>query len=346
SFENTFRRLLPRVVLAAAFFHIAPPSLSASQAEIACVGDVMMAYHLKPVLKRKGPHYPFDKIRALLKKSDFVFGNLENPIGTTGEEYPDKEYIFRMEPAHAAALWEAGFRVMSLANNHILDFGPEALAETGRHLYDQGIASCGAGKNIEEARKPAVVMVRGKRIAFLAYSLTFPIAFSAGPSTPGTAFADEKLVREDIAHAKKYCTWVIVSFHWGEEYTYLPSDLQRKLAHTAIDAGADAVIGHHPHVAQGLERYKKKIIAYSLGNFVFGTRNPNAVEGLVLKLKLRTGHSPRAEILPVLVQNTKTGFQTRPLKKAALRKFIHRLKQLSAELDTSLRVKKGRVLLP
>lgn len=314
--------------------------------EVTCVGDVMMAHGMKSVLAEKGADYPFQRVKILLKKSDVVFGNLENPISARGNRYPDKDFHFLMDPPSTPALRQAGFRVMSLANNHTLDFGPDALRDTLLYLKQQNILTCGAGENLEDARKPAVVVVRKKRVAFLAYSRTFPLSFSADDGNPGTAFAEESFIREDVARAKKSNTWVIVSFHWGEEYSSVPTPIQRQLAHAAIDAGADAVIGHHPHVAQGIEIYKKRIIAYSLGNFVFGTRNPNADEGLVLKLHLRTGRPPRAEIFPIDVDNSRIAFRPQPLKNKPLKQSLSRLKALSADLGTRLRTKKDRAVLP
>lgn len=306
----------------------------------------MMGHGLKPVLAEKGAGYPFEKVRSLLDSGDFAFGNLENPIGTPAERFPDKDFYFLMDPPHAAALKQAGFRVMSLANNHILDFGPEALRQTLATLKTHGIAACGAGTSIDEARAPALIGPHGKNVAFLAYSRTFPISFSAQAAAPGTAFALESFVREDVARARKSARWVVVSFHWGEEYTTAPTRAQRALAHAAIDAGADAVIGHHPHVPQGVELYKKKIVAYSLGNFVFGTRNNSAAEGLLLKLRLHGRRTPRAEIFPIFVQSARTGFQPHPLRQDALQQSLARLKRMSADLGTALRVQKDRAILP
>ncbi|MBI4397050.1 MAG: CapA family protein, partial [Elusimicrobia bacterium] len=199
----------------------------------------MLAHGLKSTFAEKGLDYPFVHVRPLLSKADVVFGNLENPISTRAvARYPGKEYHFLMDPPHTAALKRAGFRVMSLANNHILDFGTEALMDTIGHLEKEGIVPCGAGGTLAEARRPAVVAIKGRTIAFLAYARTFPLSFSATPETPGTAFADEAFIIEDVARAKREHTWVIVSFHWGEEYHRSPSPAHRRLARAAVDAGA------------------------------------------------------------------------------------------------------------
>ncbi len=312
---------------------------------VVCVGDVMMAHALKPVLAKKGGLYPFEKVRPLLEGPDILFGNLENPVAKQGTKHPDKEFNFLMDPPHAKALARAGFKVMSLANNHILDFGPESLAETRQHLQAAGILGCGAGPNLAEARKPAVLEVRGRRVAFLAYSKTPPESFAAGPETPGTAMAEEQFLKEDIPKAKKENDWVLVSFHWGQEYTDVLDPDQRRLARLAAEAGADLVIGHHPHMIQGVEVYKRKIIFYSLGNFVFGTRNSGA-EGLLLRVRLSPGQTPRVEVFPLLVDNHQVPFQPVPLEGTALQNTLARLKALSLPLGASLRLQKDRALIP
>lgn len=335
---------------AAAHVDVAPAQArrdgNRSETVVVFVGDVMMAHGLKPVIAEKGADHPFAKVRPLLKSADIVFGNLENPIGTEGERFPDKDFHFLMDPPHAAALKKAGFRVMSLANNHILDFGEAALRQTLAALKTHGIAACGAGATVEEARAPAVAGPPGREVAFLAYSRTFPIAFSADRGKPGSAFADEVFIREDIARARKKARWVVVSVHWGQEYVDAPTPGQRPLARAIIDAGADAVIGHHPHMPQGLELYRGKIIAYSLGNFVFGTRNNKATEGLLLKVRFDTERPPQGEVVPILVQSARTGYQPRPLTHAARGRALSRLKVLCANLGTTLRLRKGRALLP
>lgn len=306
----------------------------------------MMAHGMKPLLAEKGADHPFRRVQPLLEKADIVFGNLENPVGARGKRFPDKDFHFLMDPPHAAALQRAGFRVVSLANNHVLDFGPTALEDTRRQLETLGIKACGAGNNLAEARRPAVVAAGRRSVAFLAYSRTFPLAFSATEESPGTAFAETAFLREDIPRAKAAATWVVVSFHWGKEYTEVPSRALRRLAHAAIDAGADAVVGHHPHRTQGFEVYKGKIIAYSLGNFVFGTRNPDADVGVLLKLFLEPDRPPRAEIFPLRVDNLKVDFQPHPLRGEEARQALARLNRLSRRFRTRLRPGEDRALIP
>jgi poly-gamma-glutamate capsule biosynthesis protein CapA/YwtB (metallophosphatase superfamily) len=323
-----------------------PAASSGDDVTLICVGDVMMAHGMKRFLEKKGPDYPFERVRSILKSGDIVFGNLENPISRRGKRAPDKDYHFRMDPPHAEALPRAGFRVMSLANNHIFDYGEAAFRDTLEELGRLGIQGCGAGLTLAEARQPAIVSVGKKRVAFLAYHRTPPLSFSATARSPGTAIAETTFLREDIPAARARADWVIVSFHWGKEYTAVPPKKLRRLAQAAVEAGADAVLGHHPHVVQGFEVHKGKIIAYSLGNFAFGTRNPNAKESVILKLTLFENGSARAEIIPISVDNRRVHFQPRPLEGPPAEKFLQRLRRLSKKLRTDLRVEGERAYLP
>jgi poly-gamma-glutamate capsule biosynthesis protein CapA/YwtB (metallophosphatase superfamily) len=309
------------------------------------VGDVMMAHRLKPVLEARGSDYPFRGLASFLKEADLVFGNLENPIGASGVPSPDQEYRFLMAPARTAALRAAGFRVMSVANNHILDYGPSALHETLVALREHGIAACGAGENLAAARQPAVVTVRGYRLAFLCYSRSFPLSFSATPQEPGAAFADLRIIREDVAAARSNSDWVFVSLHWGKEYSSVPTAAQRRLARAVIDAGADGVIGHHPHTPQGVELYRGRVIAYSLGNFVFGTLNRRADWGLALRITLGRDKTHEADIFPIWTDNHRVGYQPRFLLPDARREKLRRLQRLSAAWGTRLAIHRDRASL-
>jgi poly-gamma-glutamate synthesis protein (capsule biosynthesis protein) len=280
-----------------------------------------------------------------LKRGDINLANLESPIARSGSEYTDKKFRFRAEPAVATALRRAGFSVVTLANNHSMDFGGAALAETLQHLADAGIASVGAGDNLDAARKPAIVAAKGKRVAFLGYSLTQPVEFFAGKTRPGTAPGYEKLVQADVAAARAQADYVIVSFHWGKEASTVVQEYQRTAAHRAIEAGADVIIGHHPHVLQGAERYKHGIIFYSLGNFTFAAKGTTADVSAIVRLRL--GDNKReAEVLPLDVLNRRVGFQPRLLSGERAETVIGRLNSLSRPFGTEILVKDGRYSIP
>jgi poly-gamma-glutamate capsule biosynthesis protein CapA/YwtB (metallophosphatase superfamily) len=323
------------------------PALVTASGEIVinAVGDVMLAGRWTPVLRSKGYDFPFGGVKSELARGDINLANLESPIATSGSKCTTKKFCFRAEPGVAKALRGAGFSVVTLANNHSMDFGGEALSETRRHLADAGIASVGAGENLAEARKIAIVTIKGKRIAFLGYSLTQPIEFFAGHTRPGTAPGYEKLVQADVTNARAQADYVIVSFHWGKEASSTVEAYQRTTAHKAIEAGADVIIGHHPHVLQGVERYKGGIIFYSLGNFTFASKSKIADVSAIIRLRL--GDNQReAEVLPLDVLYRRVGFQPRLLTGERANAVFEKLNGLSRSFRTEIISKDGRYTIP
>ncbi|MCA1685567.1 MAG: CapA family protein, partial [Planctomycetia bacterium] len=180
----------------------------------------------------------------------------------------EKQFTFRAHPRVMDGLRH--FDAVSLANNHTGDFGHAALIETLYRLNRAGIPAFGAGLDRNEAHAPLIIETNGVKVALLGYNEFRPYFFEAGPTTPGCAWSlDEPQVVADIKAARPKADVVITFMHWGEEYILHPNDRQKAMARTMIDAGADVVIGNHPHVVQGAEYYKGKLIVYSLGNFVF-----------------------------------------------------------------------------
>jgi poly-gamma-glutamate synthesis protein (capsule biosynthesis protein) len=188
----------------------------------------------------------------------------------TGGERLDKKYTFRASP-HTMPFVARYFDAVSLANNHTGDFGKGALVEEMERLARAGVRYFGGGRNLREAHAPLIVEKKGVRIALLGYNEFRPRAFEAGPETPGVAWSDDDQVVADLkaVRASGRADVVITFMHWGREYQFQPNDRQRSLARLMIDSGADIVIGGHPHVTEGAEYYKDKLIVYSLGNFVF-----------------------------------------------------------------------------
>jgi poly-gamma-glutamate capsule biosynthesis protein CapA/YwtB (metallophosphatase superfamily) len=177
--------------------------------------------------------------------------------------------------------------------------------------------------------------VKGVKIAFLAYSLTLPAEFFSAADHAGTAPGYPAYFRNDIFRAKASADYVVVSFHWGQEGSVTPHPNQVAAAHAAIDAGADVVLGHHPHVLQGIERYKQGVIFYSLGNFVFGSAGSFADRSAIARIILDDGIKG-VELLPVNVLNGEVGFQPQPLKGKRGRAVIEHLNLISREMGTSI----------
>lgn len=235
---------------------------------LAFVGDVMLAETPGRVIRAgRDPLAPFaDRLAA----ADVRIGNLECVVSDTGRADPEKPYSFRAHPRTIKIL-RRHFDAVALANNHSGDYGPAAFADMLGRLEHAGIAYFGGGRTLAAAHRPWIVEKRGIRIALLGYNEFFPRWFEADFDRPGVAWSEDEQVKLDIERARRDAgaDIVIPVMHWGWEGETRASDRQRQLARLMIDAGADAVIGGHPHVVQDIEIYKGRPVIYSLGNFVF-----------------------------------------------------------------------------
>ena len=279
---------------------------------ILAVGDVMTGASMAHWVSDSGPDYPFANTASLIRQADIAICNLEAPYGTKGKPFK-KKFTFLVPPVCINGVKNAGFDVVAMANNHMMDYGPEPLKVTLALLDSFGLARSGAGMNLADARKPVIVERNGIKVAFLSYSRVHPVQFWASAHKPGTAPAVEKFVAQDIKKARQQSDLVVVSFHWGAELMETPKKYQKDLAHLCIDSGADMVLGHHPHILQGLEIYKGKLIAYSLGNFAFGSRSRKCTESVIIKTDFDSTGLKRIELIPLCVDNNKVFFQPTPL---------------------------------
>ncbi|MBD3919581.1 CapA family protein [Paenibacillus sp. PR3] len=252
---------------------------------LAFVGDLLLGSSVETTMRKQGLDYPFSGALEYLTSPDLTAGNLENPITTRGIPAENKQYVFKGSPDLLPPLKEAGFDIVSLANNHTLDQGTEGLLDTIKHLKEAGIANVGGGNDDTEAFAPVVLEKNGIKVAYLSVSRVVPDGiWKADKNHPGVAEAyDSRRAVAAIAKAKEEADLVVIMVHWGVERADKPVEHQTTLARQFIDAGADLVIGSHPHVMQGFEQYKGKWIAYSLGNFIFNvTTTPRTKETGVL----------------------------------------------------------------
>ncbi|MDQ2965588.1 MAG: CapA family protein, partial [Chloroflexota bacterium] len=234
-----------------------------------------------PVAKRSGNA---GAVRALVKGADLAIANFENPAPdrfrwhTTGT-------VFSADPKLIDGLKNAGIDWVSLGNNHIRDAGANGIIQTIANLEKRGIAWSGAGKNLAQARRPAILEAGGIKVAFLGYD-TIAKYYAASATRAGSAQMTAAVVKADVAAARKAGAQLVIVFpHWGAEYDATPFAGQQRLARAAIDAGADIVIGNHAHWAAAMEIYKGKPIWYALGNFVFDqTWSEPTMEGITLEL--------------------------------------------------------------
>jgi len=224
--------------------------------------------------------YPFAK-SPWFGQADLTMVNLENPVTDRGYKIL-KQFNFRMPPKYIQVLLNGGIDIVNLANNHVWDYSWQGLDDTFIYLDNAGIKYVGAGTTTEEENKPVILEVKGRRIGFLGI------------------FSNVGNFEECISELKQKVDLVIVNFHWGVERASYPDYYQVNMAHRAVDAGADLVIGHHPHVLQGMERYHDGIIAYSLGNFIFGGNCRRQHDTVVLQLIIR-GNLKIPAVIPVRV---------------------------------------------
>jgi len=301
-----------------------------SDVTLLVAGDVTLGGHYQEyvdqeISKGRSPdeaiNRGFEKVRKVTRDADLFLVNLECPF-TEGGEKVDKNYNFRARPELVAALGASGVDVVSLANNHVMDYGSGGLDDTLATLDDEGIRHFGAGVTLAGAREPAIVEIKGVRVAFLGYLFIGdqhpePYEIFATDDQPGAAghyddvAAVQSMLVEDIQSAKEHADHVIPFFHWGREGQADVLAYQVTLAHAAIDSGASAVLGSHPHNLQGIEVYKGAPIAYSLGNFVFGGRwDPPDKRTALLELKLSKTGVTSTTVIPAYMD----GFPKEPFQ--------------------------------
>lgn len=234
--------------------------------------------------------------------ADMTVTNNEFAFSTGGTKAPDKQFTFRVNPTYVSALQDMGVDVASLANNHALDYGQEALVDTFTTLDHAGISYVGAGETKERAEEAVYVEAGGRTVGVLSASRVIPVAsWNIDNRQPGLfcTYDSTRLV-ERIKEVKEECDYVVVFVHWGIERANNPEEYQRNLAKQYIDAGADLVVGNHPHVPQGIEYYKGVPIVYSLGNYIF---NQNMVDTYALKVLWDIEGNTTLQVVPIDTAN-------------------------------------------
>lgn len=310
--------------------------------DILIAGDVLFSDHVLNAYESAGGISGVldEGFRSDIDSADFFAVNEEFPFSSRGTAAPDKQYTFRLPEDKVSIMKELGVDLVTLANNHTLDFGTDALLDTCTTLDQAGILHVGAGADSESARKPAIVDIQGIKVGFIGASRVIPVAsWTAGKNSPGLLTAyDTSLLIQTIQETRPLCDYLIVYPHWGVEREEMPVDHQKSIARQCIDAGADFVIGSHPHVLQGLEYYKEKPIAYSMGNFIFGSSIPKT---MLLKLTLDTDTlEPSISLIP----GTSSGGYTRKLtEQEPIQEFYQYIESISFGIQID---EQGRVSVP
>ncbi|MBW6441203.1 CapA family protein, partial [Patescibacteria group bacterium] len=266
------------------------------------VGDIMLSRTVESkMIAKKDWKYPFLKTAEMTKEADIVFGNLETSI-IAGRRIQDNEMVFRTDPKAVAGLNYAGFNILSIANNHILNFGKAGLESTVKILDENNISHVGAGVGKEEIYKSVEKDVRGTKFVFLAFTYNSDQRKMTSGDFYGVANMEMDKMKELVAQASIDADIVIVSMHAGIEYQTFASNFQKNFAKNAIDAGADLVIGHHPHVVQNVEKYNDGYIIYSLGNFAFDQMWSNETRlGAVAEITFQEKKIKNIEFIPVKI---------------------------------------------
>jgi len=272
---------------------------------VAAAGDVIGDRQVGVYIDAHGGEAALEQVAPFLSTAHVAFVNLESPLSDAGSRNVEKDVTFRGRPALVKGLAAAGIDVVSLANNHALDWGAQALLDTIARLDAAGIAHAGAGEDLAAARSPALLDTPAGSVAVLAFTDIIPAGFPAGVERAGVnpVRPDRERLLADIREAATAADWVVVSFHWGVEYEGYAGASQRELAHQVVDAGADLVLGHHPHVLQGFELYKGALIAYSLGDFVFDHYSRATGEAVILQATLTPGVPPSFSLIPVYLED-------------------------------------------
>ena len=273
--------------------------------ELVFVGDVMMSRNVARSLTRnhRNPFYVFEDTAHLIQDADFAFANLECPVSERGEAI-DKRYVFNADPNVVPALEQAGFDLVSLANNHTLDFGTLALDDTLKHLDASPIDHVGLSHG-NAPQEPHIVDLDGIKVGTLAYCDPVPgyscatefDAFEHGP-----AKVSKSVLERDIHALRARVDIVVVSMHWGREYKLRPGGRQTRLARTLVDLGVDIIAGHHPHVQQDADWVGDGLAIYSMGNFVFDQARPNTQDSRIYRVVVGKEGVRRASYLPLYIQ--------------------------------------------
>lgn len=302
--------------------------------KLAAVGDVMLDRAVGRHFRDRPQDFRMEEISALLSGYDLVFANLENPVGIKGIPHPIQRpnVTFRGHPDSLQVLKNLGVTAVSLGNNHMLDYGPVALAETLEYLDAYGIRHVGAGRNYEEANHPLLLEVNGRKVAILAYVFLYSASTQMATRTrPGVSDHRMRNILPRIRELLRQGNQVLVSAHWGREYSFYPLPYQMAQARRMIDEGALMIVGHGPHYPQGIERYKGGKIVYSLGNFIFDEPFRYANRSFVYGAEVASGNALLGEqIYPFHIRDhIPTLVDGRD--KEALEKLIAKLSRLYPE---------------
>jgi len=331
---------------------IVPPSrdlLSASNLDAAlranqpgayslvAVGDVMVGSRARHRTNEFGPDYIFACVKPLFRRASIVLGNQEGPIARNARKLP-RNHSYKVSPSYTRVLRRAGFSVLTLANNHLLDCGREGVRETLTSLKKHGIHAIGVGKDVASAHQPAIVRAGEHTVGLLGYYWNRRTA--ARKEKPGSAMDTPDHLAADIERLRPLVDRLVVTVHWGVPYEREPSQADHEKAQLMISLGADIVIGHHPHIMQEVEVFQGRPIIYSIGNFAFGTGNSKA-ESLLVGVQFQA-HQTITDFYPVYVKNRdpRVNYQPKIMTGESATESLRRLAGLCSD-SSLLKIENG-----
>ncbi len=274
---------------------IKPPDNESDGLSLMFVGDIMLGRYVETLMNKNGQHYPFDKLNGLLNEADLTIGNLEGPINSNHLQTPDYSLSFSFSPDIAELLANQGIDIVSLANNHGLDRGESGYNDTVHYLSYAGLDFFGHSTDLDKS--VLKTQINSQKINFI------------GLNAVWAGFNDSSAA-DLISRYNDSDSITVVFVHWGSEYQLTSNQKQRTQAHLFIEAGADLIIGHHPHVVQEVELYKDKLIFYSLGNFIFDQYfSEDTQRGLAVNIRIRDNQIDH-ELIPII--STKSQPQLMP----------------------------------
>ncbi len=314
------------------------PSEGPARIRLHAVGDIGFGGALREEGASEGRD-PFEGLRPALAGADLLFGNLETPLVEDASRPEVREIRpgFAGAPASARWLAEGRFSLVSLANNHVMDHGVAGLRSTRRALEEAGVLAVGAGESLAEARRPVILERRGARIAFLAYAA--PGRHSAGAGRAGAAPLEPAIMLGDLRSIRGEVSAVVISLHFGLVYSDYPRREEQRLARSLCEEGATVVLGHHPHVLQGLERHRQGLIAYSLGEILFDPASGHVVnrsaseirrDSMILCVEIEGGSVAGYEVLPARIGAS--DLHPRILQGEEAAELLQRIESISAPL--------------
>ena len=301
-------------------------------------GDVMMTSYFKMYIDSQGVDYMWEDVSELIREADYSIFNLETSVSLRGSDTKPEGFGFRSEPSTLQGLVNAGVDMVSLANNHVLDYGRDALTDTIISLKENNIEFVGAGENLAEASKINYQSINGIKVAFLAASEILGYESNKATDDKSGVFYlnrnDLSDIIEVVKEAQANADYVVLIAHWDREYYDNPKDETVNMAHTLIDNGIDIIIGHHHHVLQGIEYYKNVIIYYSTGNFNFLIKNENASQSALFELAFDKEKIVSSKVYPIKINACKANLLDKNSKN--YNTIINNLNERSEQFGTCI----------